>query len=170
MDERGSPGDVQRPDEPSGEAVRIRDDCLLAPAPGTDLEQIYVLWAYILDILCPKENLHRRFDSIPYGAVSAVFPVESLPVGTWHQHDAAAERLESTPESDVLAVAPESMATGYKLAQSPLTVVSLDALPQRAAPEVLDELPARVREYSILVFGRPATAENRRLREYVSSA
>lgn len=113
------------------------------------------------------ENLHVRFASVPYGTVSSIFPVESLPRTAWDLYDAAVERFESASESDVVAVAPESMATGYALVQRPLTVVSLADLPSGIRAELLAEAPETLRERSLLVFGRPTDAENHTLREYV---
>jgi hypothetical protein len=112
------------------------------------------------------ENLHVRFDSVPYGAVSSIFPVESLPRSAWDRYDAAAERFESASEADVVAVAPESMATGYQLVQRPLTVVSIAELPEEFRTELLAEAPETLGAYSLLVFGRPTDAENHTLREY----
>lgn len=111
-----------------------------------------------------QANPHVRFDSVPYGVASSLLPVESLSPDVWARHDAAAERLESVPASDVLAVAPESMATGYKLAQMPLTVVSLDELAAEVSTPVVE---AASGDYSLLVLGQAAEPVNHRLREYV---
>lgn len=109
-------------------------------------------------------NLYVQFDSVPYGVASSLLPVESLSPEVWARHDAAAERLESVAASDVLAVAPESMATGYKLAQMPLTVVSLDELATEIRAPVVE---AASGNYSLLVLGRTTEPVNHRLREYV---
>jgi hypothetical protein len=109
-------------------------------------------------------NPHVRFDSVPYSAARSVLPVESLSPEVWARHDIAAEWLESVPASDILAVAPESMATGYKLAQMPLTVVSLDDLPVAVRTSVVE---AASGDYSLLVLGRATNQVNHRLREYV---
>jgi hypothetical protein len=111
-----------------------------------------------------KANYHVRFDSVPYGVASPLLPVESLPPEGWARHDAAAERLDSVAPSDVLAVAPESMATGYRLARMPLTVVSLDELAAEVRTPVVE---AASGDYSLLVLGRATEPVNHRLREYV---
>jgi hypothetical protein len=98
--------------------------------------------------------------------VSSLFPVASLPARAWVRHDAAAERLESVPADAVLAVAPESMATGYKLAQTPLTVVLVDELPASVRDSLLESVNVSLRDYRLLVLGRPEDRANHRLREY----
>jgi hypothetical protein len=112
------------------------------------------------------KNLHVRFDAVNYGALSALTPTEDLPTDAVARRDRAVAALEETPEDAVLAVAPESLATGYRLAQEPLTAVRLCALPAATARTVADRVGRDVDAYDLLVWGRPGARENHSLRKY----
>lgn len=111
-------------------------------------------------------NLHIRYASVPYGSVSELLPVETLSPAAYWQHDSAAERIQSASDSEIVAIAPESMATGYRLGQHPLTAIDLDSLSE-ARYERLDEgTRSELRGHSILVLGQFPDHENRTLREF----
>ena len=100
------------------------------------------------------------YDSIPYDEASDLFPVSSLPSDAVVRNANAEELIEATPDEAIIAVAPVSMATGYALAQEPLTAVKLSQLSGTGA------LPVPMGEYDLLVRGRPQTRHNHSLSEY----
>lgn len=100
------------------------------------------------------------YDSIPYDEASDLFPVSSLPADAVVRNANAEELIEATPDEAIIAVAPVSMATGYALAQEPLTAVKLSQL-SGTGP-----LPVPMGEYELLVRGRPQTRHNHSLSEY----
>jgi hypothetical protein len=107
----------------------------------------------------PTENTNISDHSIPYNEVSELFPLRSLPSEAIERDTAAVENVKSVADRDIVAVAPVSMATGYKLSQMPFTVVKLDLLP---------DLDLRaVDEYELLIIGHPRERLNHSLTEYI---
>lgn len=102
------------------------------------------------------------YESIPYDEVSALFPVSSLPREAVVRDADAEELIEATSAEEIVAVAPVSMATGYLLAQEPLTAVKLSHI------SGVETLPASIEDYEVLVRvrGRPRKRQNHSLREY----
>lgn len=100
------------------------------------------------------------YDSIQYDEVTDLFPVSSLPNDAIFRNVNAEELVETTPDEAIIAVAPVSMATGYVLAQEPLTVVKLSQLSGTESP------PVPIGEYELLVRGRPRRRRNHSLSEY----
>lgn len=103
------------------------------------------------------EHLFLLYDAVPYDEVAAIFPVSSLPSRAVAREADAAQLIEATADEAILAVAPVSTATGYRLAQAPLTAVRLDRL-DRAGPH-----PSTA---DLLVFGRAPRHRNHILAEY----
>jgi hypothetical protein len=106
------------------------------------------------------EHPYLIYDTIPYGEVTDLFPLSSLSQKAIVRDGAALEAIDATPAEDIVAVAPVSMATGYKLAQEPLQAVRLDRLPAREA------VPDKLADYELLVRGRPTQHSNHTLSEY----
>lgn len=100
------------------------------------------------------------YENIPYDEVSGLFPVSSLPADAVVRDADAKDLIEATPAAEIVAVAPVSMATGYLLAQEPLTAVKL------AHVVGVETLPDTITDYEILVRGRPRNRQNHSLREY----
>ena len=107
-----------------------------------------------------SEHPCHIYESIPYDEVSALFPVSSLRAEAVVRNANAEELIEATPDAAIIAVAPVSMATGYVLAQEPLTVIKLSQLSETGS------LPVPIDEYELLVRGRPRTRHNHSLNEY----
>lgn len=103
---------------------------------------------------------HCVYESLPYDEVSDLFPVSSLPCGAVVRDLDAQDLLEVTPAEEIVAVAPVSMATGYLLAQEPLTAVHLSHV------SGVETLPGSIEDYEVLVLGRPRKRRNHPLREY----
>lgn len=100
------------------------------------------------------------YDSVPYDEVATLLPFSSLPSAAVTREARAAERLAETDDDDILAVGPVSMATGYRIAQEPLTVVDLSLIDDTVTGSV------PIDEYELLVIGRPRDRENHSLTEY----
>jgi hypothetical protein len=100
------------------------------------------------------------YDSIPYDEASDLFPISSLPNEAIVRNANAEELIEATPDEAIIAVAPVSMATGYALAQEPLTAVKLSQLSRT------ESLPVPMGTYELLVRGRPRRRHNHSLTEY----
>lgn len=100
------------------------------------------------------------YESIPYDEVSALFPVASLPSDAVVRDTAAEELIEATADDEIVAVAPVSMATGYLLAQEPLTVVKL------SHASGVKTRAASIKGYEVLVRGRPRKRRNYSLRGF----
>jgi len=103
---------------------------------------------------------HLVYDSIPYDEASALFPISSHPTDTVVRNATAEELIERTADEAIIAVAPVSMATGYALAQEPLTAVKLPKL------SGTESLPVPLEDYEVLVRGRPRRRRNHSLGEY----
>lgn len=106
------------------------------------------------------KHLYLVYDSIPYDEASDLFPVSPLPTDAVVRDANAEDLIEATPDAAIIAVAPVSMATGYALAQEPLTAVKLSQL------SGTESLPAPMGEYELLVRGRPRRRRNHSLSEY----
>lgn len=100
------------------------------------------------------------YDSIPYDEAADLFPVSALPTDVVVRNVNAEELVEATPDKAIIAVAPVSMATGYALAQEPLTAVKLSQLSGTGSLQV------PIEEYELLVRGRPRRRRNYSLAEY----
>lgn len=106
------------------------------------------------------KHSHVIYDSVPYDEVSGLFPLSSLPGEAVVRDAAAVELIETIPDERILAVAPVSMATGYRLAHEPFRAVKLRHLSDT------DPLPERSDAYDVLVVGRPRDRRNHSLSEY----
>jgi len=75
---------------------------------------------------------------ISHRAAQRLLPVSSLPSGV-EQYREAGVRLEDVDADAVVAVRPTGFASGYALAQHPLTTIEVDALPDDVRASI-DEL------------------------------
>jgi len=106
--------------------------------------------------------------TVPHGEVSSLFPVDELPCSVLQNRDAQLqlERLES---ESVLTVTPDSMASGYFLAQHPLTLVPVAALPEDQQEAIEASLDGPLSAYShVRLGGTVASGKNRSLMEFQS--
>lgn len=114
----------------------------------------------------PIEHNTANRPTVPHGDALALLPVEDL--GAPIVQDRDAQRvLDDVDEEDVLVVAPDGMASGYKLAQHPLTLVAVDGLgdERRAAFEAASGLS--LDEFTHVQVGRTVrSGENRSLAEF----
>lgn len=108
----------------------------------------------------PEKQPYLVYDAVRYDEASAFFPIASLPADAVVRDAAAGELVEATPDGEIVAVAPVSTATAYRLAHEPLTAVRLGRIPDTP------ESPLPSDEYELLVVGRPRTRRNHSLTEY----
>jgi hypothetical protein len=74
------------------------------------------------------ENIYTGGSRVPHGSATSLFPVDELPCAVVQSRDAQLQLEQLSPES-VLTVTSDSMASGYFLAQHPLTLVPVLELP-----------------------------------------
>jgi hypothetical protein len=113
-----------------------------------------------------ERNLFVEYSSIGYGAVSELLPPTEIPPEGVSRHADAVQTMGETPDSAILAVAPDGMASAYKLAQTPLTTIQIPALPDGIIAELSSKTERDLSAYSLLVYGRPSTHPNHTLQEY----
>jgi hypothetical protein len=114
-----------------------------------------------------KHNWSNR-PTVPHGEVTSLFPVDELPCSVLQNRDAQLQLEQLAPES-VLTVTPDGMASGYFLAQHPLSLVPVGELPddQREALEATLDDPLSAYNY-VRLGGTVASGQNRSLAEFQS--
>jgi hypothetical protein len=112
------------------------------------------------------ESPHVRYDATAFEVLSVLEPVAELPSSARHRRATATELLESVPDETVLAVAPQNTATGYRLANEPLTAVDLEELPAGRRVAVSAAATEDLADYRVLVWGRAEDHGTHTLLEY----
>ncbi|MEA5386754.1 hypothetical protein VB779_06610 [Haloarculaceae archaeon H-GB11] len=106
--------------------------------------------------------------TVPHGEVTSVFPVDELACSVLQNRDAQLQLEQLAPES-VLTVTPDGMASGYFLAQHPLTLVPVKGLPDSQYQSIEAGLDDPLSAYShVRLGGTVASGENRSLAEFQS--
>lgn len=113
-----------------------------------------------------NSHIYVEYESIPYGAFASVYDEARIPASAVVQDYNAEELIAETPDDQILAVGPESMATGYLLASKPLTAVRLAALPQESVAILAAETDHDPSQFSLLAWGSPPHREDRTLSEF----
>jgi len=91
--------------------------------------------------------------TIEYGDASCLFPVEKLDA-TMVQYRDAEVVLDDADGSDVIVVAPTSLASSYFLTQHALTVVRVDSLPATVQSQLADVLDAPLDTFDLIQIGK----------------
>ncbi|WP_411966973.1 hypothetical protein [Haloferax sp. YSSS75] len=91
--------------------------------------------------------------SIDYGDAEALFPVCTLDASVY-QHRDAQLALADTDGSDVIVVAPTSLATSYSLTQHPLTAIVVDTLPPAVRKAVASSLDDSLDAFELVQIGK----------------
>lgn len=91
--------------------------------------------------------------SIEYGDASCLFPVDELDAAVLQYRDAQLA-LDDVDGSDVIVVAPTSLATSYFLTQPALTAIPLDSLPAAVQTQIADELDGSLDTFEIIQIGK----------------
>jgi hypothetical protein len=106
------------------------------------------------------EHLYTTYESIPYDEVSDILSISSLPSNAIVRNRDATKLMETTPDEDIVTVAPVSLATSYQLGKEPLTAVKLSHVSEVETNSV------SLSEFRILVRGSPQARLNHSLAEY----
>jgi hypothetical protein len=91
--------------------------------------------------------------SVEYGDAGFLFPVDELD-GTVLQHRDAQLALAGVDGSDVIVVAPTSLATSYLLTQHTLTVIPVDGLSTAVRARIADEIDASIEAFDLVQIGK----------------
>lgn len=91
--------------------------------------------------------------TIPYGVATCLVPVENLDASLVQNRDAYRLLAERDTQS-VVVVTPESTASGYLLAQHPLTLLAIKTLPATHRREIAGALDESVDAYTHIQLGR----------------
>jgi len=96
--------------------------------------------------------------SIAHREASELFPTTELDA-TIHQHRDAELALAAVDGTDVIVVAPTSMASGYFLTQHSLTAIPVETLSPPVQSHLGDALDAPIKSYKVIQIGK-WTADN----------
>jgi hypothetical protein len=91
--------------------------------------------------------------SIEYGDAGCLFPVDELDA-TVRQYRDAEIALNDVEGSEVIVVAPTSLATSYFLTQHALTAIPVDSLPTTVQTQIADELDAPLDTFNLIQIGK----------------
>lgn len=91
--------------------------------------------------------------SIEYGTAGCLFPVEDLDATVFQYRDAHIA-LTDVEGSNVIVVAPTSLATSYVLTQHALTAIPVDSLPTAVRTEIADGLAAPLDAFDLIQIGK----------------
>ncbi|WP_058992323.1 hypothetical protein [Haloarcula sp. CBA1127] len=106
--------------------------------------------------------------TVPHGEVTSLFPVDELACSVLQNRDAQLQ-LEQLESRSVLTVTPDGMASGYFLAQHPLTLVPVAELPDDQREAIEATLDDPLSTYRYVRLGRTvASGQNRSLAEFKS--
>lgn len=112
-----------------------------------------------------KNNIGER-TAIPHGEALPLFPVDELGASVVQDRDAL-RQLERLDDEAVLVVGPDGMASGYKLAQHPLTLVELAELSSSRRAALADSTGVSLEEFTHVRIGRTVrSGANRSLSEF----
>ncbi|WP_265112065.1 hypothetical protein [Halosolutus halophilus] len=94
--------------------------------------------------------------SIEYGDASVLFPIGDLDAVV-HQYRDAQRTLTDTDGSDVIVIAPTSLATSYRLTQHALTAIPVDSLSPETREQVADALDEPIETFEVIQIGKWTT-------------
>jgi hypothetical protein len=101
----------------------------------------------------PKGHFQSAGASIDYGDASCLFPVDELTTRVL-QHRDAQLALDEVDGSDVIVVAPTSLATSYLLTQHALTAIPVDGLPDSVRTQIADAIGASIETFELIQIGK----------------
>ena len=100
-----------------------------------------------------KGHFESAGASIEYGATGCLFPVDKLDA-TVRQYRDAQLALDDVDGSNVIIVAPTSLATSYFLTQHALTAIPVDSLPAAVQTQIADELAGSLDTFEFIQIGK----------------
>ena len=101
----------------------------------------------------PKGHFKSAGASIEYGDAGCLFPVEELDATVFQYRDAQLA-LDDVDGSNVIVVAPTSLATSYFLTQHALTAIPVDNLPAPVQTQIADELDGSLDAFEFIQIGK----------------
>ena len=117
----------------------------------------------------PKEHFESAGASIEYGAAGCLFPVEELDATVLKYRDAQLA-LDDVDGSDVIVVAPASLATSYFLTQHALTAILVDSLSTAVRTQIDVVLDASIDTFELIQIGKwNSTSANHSLVEFTDA-
>ncbi|WP_277552881.1 hypothetical protein [Halobaculum limi] len=107
--------------------------------------------------------------SVEYGSVPELLQTETLDATVYRGRDAELA-LAAVDGSDVVVVAPTSLATSYALGGYSLTAIPIDSLPATTRVEVADALDAPIESFEFIQIGKWVTdSPNHSLAEFADT-
>jgi hypothetical protein len=100
-----------------------------------------------------KGHFRASGASIEYGAAGCLFPADDLDATVLQYRDAQLA-LEDVDGSDVIVVAPTSLATSYILTQYALTAIPVDSLPTAVQTQLANELDDPLDTFELIQIGK----------------
>jgi hypothetical protein len=116
----------------------------------------------------PAPNLHVVHESIPYGDAIRIRNCEGLAEDAVAEGAEANRRFRTTQEEEILAVAPESLATAMRLSSMRMVAITLQGAPSETLADVASDIGVDLDTYSLLVFGNPPQNSNHSIQEYTA--
>ena len=100
-----------------------------------------------------KGHFESAGASIEYGAAGCLFPVDDLDATVLQYRDAQIA-LDDVDGSDVIVVAPTSLATSYFLTQHALTAIPVDSLSTAVQPQLANEFDDSLDTFELIQVGK----------------
>jgi hypothetical protein len=100
-----------------------------------------------------KRHFELAGTSIEYGDAGFLFPVDELDAAVLRHRDAQLA-LADVDGSDVIVVAPTSLATSYLLTQHTLTAIPVDSLSTAVQARIADEIDASIEAFDLIQIGK----------------
>lgn len=101
----------------------------------------------------PYGHFKSAGESVEYGDVGSLFPVDELDA-TVYQHRDAQLTLADVDGSDVIVVAPTSLATSYLLTQHTLTAIPVDSLSTPVRTRIADQIEVSIEAFDLIQIGK----------------
>ena len=115
-----------------------------------------------------KGHFRSAGASISRGDARVLFPVTDLD-GTVHQYRDAELALEAVDGSDVIVVAPTSLASSYFLTQHALTAIAVETLTPAVQSQLDDALDVPLEGFELIQVGKwTLESRDRSLAEFTS--
>ena len=99
-----------------------------------------------------KRHYRTAAGRVEYGDADVLFPVAELGA-TVLQHRDAQVALGNADGSNVVVVAPTSLATSYALTQHALTAIRVESLPTDTRARLADALDAPIESFDLIQIG-----------------
>ena len=116
-----------------------------------------------------KGHFESAGASIEYGDAGFLFPVDELDATVLQYRDAQLT-LDDVDGSNVIVVAPTSLATSYFLTQHALTAIPVDNLPAAVHAQLADELDRSLDTFELIQIGKwNSDSTNRSLAEFAEA-